>query len=106
MQPTMPTPLSAHSHYLSLGGRTTTVVHKGYMYEPEGECTWELLAPLEVLEKENRVYHACMYWLRPDFRDLGRCCRYFLCAIEPPHSDVSTVSAPTEPGPNCPPQRF
>ena len=61
----MPTSLSATSSYLSHSGRTTSVMNKGYMYDPGTDCTWELLAPVQFLTKENSVYHPCMHWLRP-----------------------------------------
>lgn len=71
----MPTSLSATSSYLSHSGRTTSVMNKGYMYDPGTDCTWELLAPVQFLTKENSVYHACIGC--GPFRDLGRCCSYF-----------------------------
>ena len=44
--------------------------------------------------------HACIGC--GPFRDLGRCCTYLLCAIEPPHSDVNAVSAPHRTRPQLP----
>ena len=68
MQPTMPRTLSVHSEHVSIYGRLTSLVHKGYMYK-DGECTWELLAPVEFLAQEHSV-QPCIYWLRPHFGPL------------------------------------
>ena len=68
MQPTMPRSLTVRSDHVSISGRTTKLVHKGYMC-PDGECTWELVVPVDFLQKEHRV-QPCIYWLRPHFGPL------------------------------------
>ena len=71
----MPTSLSFTSSYVANTGHKTSVKYKGYLYDPGTDCTWELLAPVQFLTKENSVYHACIGC--GPFRDLGRCCSYF-----------------------------
>ena len=61
----MPTSLSFTSSYVANTGHKTSVKHKGYLYDPGTDCTWELVAPVQFLTKENSVYHPCMHWLRP-----------------------------------------
>ena len=50
MQPGMPQYLKVATHHVSRNGTETSVGVIGYMYD-QGECTWELRAPVEFLEK-------------------------------------------------------
>ena len=50
MQPAMPQYLKVATHHVSRNGTKTSVGVIGYMYD-QGECTWELRAPVEFLEK-------------------------------------------------------
>ena len=50
MQPAMPQYLKVATHHVSRNGTETSVGVIGYMYD-QGECTWELRAPVEFLEK-------------------------------------------------------
>ena len=49
----MPTSLSFTSSYVANTGHKTSVKHKGYLYDPGTECTWELLAPVTFLTENE-----------------------------------------------------
>ena len=71
----MPASLKFTSSYVAHTGKVTNVLHKGYLYLPDTECTWELLGPVLFLTEKDSVYHACIGC--GPFQDLGRCCSYF-----------------------------
>ena len=50
MQPAMPQYLKVATHHVSRNGTETSVGVIGYLYDQD-ECTWELRAPVEFLEK-------------------------------------------------------
>ena len=53
MEPKMPTSLQCTSFYVAHTGQKTSVKHKGYLYDPGTECTWELLAPVTFLTENE-----------------------------------------------------